>query len=493
MSLAVNARGDAVAAWARGPGCWRGSFAVEAAFRPARGSWRRAVRVGTGQRWCGRGAEGTPPVSVAVDPRGRAIVGWREANISSNRELIRTASRLASGRWQRPVILYRGGKFPLAEEAWPSGPPPQVVLDHSGNATAAWNGQVAFKPAGRAWGKPATIGSGSNGDVKLALDAKGDATALWTHTISMGQGVLVRSAFKPANGSWQRAVTLGQGLSGYGSAPELAVDARGNATAVWTDWVRVKRNACTNLAHAVFRPAGGGWGHPVTLQRYRGTVGFNGTLYCAGPVIDVRVAFGRPGSVTAVWSANTSDFTFAGPHYVVRAASKPAGGPWGRVATIAARPKYIDSLRLVGSPRGNVLAVWHLSDCRRSGRCAGGHGIASRRVAVADHPRNRNTARRGARRARECRRGLGPRPTRHKLSRPAVGNPGSDFHPLTRATAPRFSAQNHPLVARCGGNPAAQPQTARLIEHQRPRRDDQAAESLRDCSSREARLRRSAG
>jgi hypothetical protein len=246
-----------------------------------------------------------------------------------------------------------------AEAAW-GGPAPQVVFDHSGNAVAIWSGQagiqVTFKPAGRAWRSPATIGSGSsNGDVKLALDAKGDATALWMHTISVGGGVPLQSAFKPANGSWQRAVTVShQGWPDWGP-PDLAV-ARGNATAAWSEWVKVNPNACTTLVRAAIGPAGRGWGHPVTLQRYQGKVKHNPDAYCSGPGVDVRVAFAGPGRATAVWS----DFT--GTNSVLRSASKPLGGPWGRAVTIAARTQWIASLRLAGSPRGSALAVWRLSD-----------------------------------------------------------------------------------------------------------------------------------
>jgi hypothetical protein len=366
VSLAVNARGDAIAAWARGmqPEVSCGgprSYVIEAAFRPARSSWQPAVRVATAHQTCGRGAGNVLPVAVALGPRGGAIVGWRDADLIASRELGRAAFRLASGRWQKPTVLYAHARRGLSysESCWPCAGL-KVALDHAGNATAIWNEQgkieVTSRPAGRAWSKPATIGSAGTPDPKLALDANGDATVVWVDTTGARPDGLLQSAFKPANGSWQRAVTIRHQRRWSGWTPDLAVNARGDAIAVWSESVSVKPGACTTSVQAAFRPGGGLWRHPVTLQRHQGTVTRNPSADCMGQPVGVRVAFGRSGTATAVWSADFKNFR------VVQAASRPPGGRWGHPVTVTAPASWIDALLLRANPRGDALAVWGLGN-----------------------------------------------------------------------------------------------------------------------------------
>jgi len=334
VRLAVNARGDAIAVWARvtRPVNLRRlqqGYAVEAAFRPAQGTWEPPVIVGNAVQPCPRETCGWPVPSVGIGARGGALVVWAGFT-TSGAGVIRAASRTAGGGWQRPIVLDRlyGGE-------------PQVALDQRGNATAIWAAcsagcaiRVAFKPAGRPWRKPATIGSGLG--AALALDAKGDAIAVWTNLLGNRAGYLVQSAFRPARGSWRRPVTIGRGGESY--APRVAADARGDTIAVWANAAR-PGECCPTTVQAAFRPAGGVWRHAVTLQHNKGGTG------------DVQLALGTLGTATAVWVAN-------GPGATVQVASRPAGGSWGAPIPIATSTGAIDSLGLGVDMRGNALATW---------------------------------------------------------------------------------------------------------------------------------------
>ena len=364
-SLAVNARGDAIAVWTRDvgySGFW-GTYAVEAAFRSAHGLWRRPVRLGMAYEFYGRGAGSDLPVSVALGPRGQAVVVWREADPSSGRELIWAASRGEGGRWQKPIVLSRGGTAPDPEESWPSFGPVQVVLDRRGSATALWtemgNVLTAVRPAGGPWHKPVIIAPASN-NPEMALDAKGDATAAWTHFLSIRRGILVQSAFKAAGGSWSRPVTIGQESSSDYAPPALAVDARGNTVA---GWVNTQSHPCTISVRAAFKPAGRRWRQPATLQRFPAAPynnPGNPGVVCTGPGVVVQVAFAG-GRATATWSADSANVD------MVQAAFRPAGGPWGRPVTIAAPVSFSSSLQLLGNPRGDGLAVWSVFNSAGAG------------------------------------------------------------------------------------------------------------------------------
>ncbi len=328
VRLAADARGDTVAVWARvtsgltlGPK--EQGYAVEAAVRPARGAWQPPAIVGTADEPCDRSCATFPGLSVAIGSRGEAVVVWG-STVSDAAGVIWAASRTAGGGWRRPIVIDRSGGFAL-----------QVALDQRGNATAISIGgrmgdavRVAFKPAGRAWRRPVTIGTGNGYGVQLALDAKGDAIAVWRHGLE-----LVQSSFRPAGGSWRRPVTIGH--AGDGTAAQVAVDPRGDAIVVWAGSTRPNQ-CCTTFVRAVFKPAGGPWRRPVTFAHNHVTR-------------DVRVAFGMHGNATAVWSGDA-----------VQSASRRAGGSWEAPVTIAAPGSLIDSLGLKLDPRGDALAVWWL-------------------------------------------------------------------------------------------------------------------------------------
>ena len=126
-SLGVDAQGDAVAAWSRGGGDGaHGTFDghIQFALRPAGGGFGAAQTMPDG------GADIGP--QVAVDGRGDAVVAWG------------------------------AGVF-------------------GGSATAA---EAALRPAGGSFGAPQPLSAPSefvyHGEVSAAIDARGDAVAVWS-------------------------------------------------------------------------------------------------------------------------------------------------------------------------------------------------------------------------------------------------------------------------------------------------------------------------
>ena len=72
------------------------------------------------------------------------------------------------------------------------------------------------------------------------------AAVVWT--ADDGEALWIQSAFRPATGPFEPAETLSDG-SGDAFEPQVAVDERGNALAVWTGF-----DGAVDRIWAAFRP-----------------------------------------------------------------------------------------------------------------------------------------------------------------------------------------------------------------------------------------------
>jgi len=154
---------------------------------------------------------------------------------------------------------------------------PQVVLDSGGNATAVWdrwNGddtvvESAYRPAGEGWQVPMGISDapgessseGSEGvhdaqSPRIAVDARGDVTVVWERYAGTNK-LLIQSVYRPAGGSWQAPVAIGEVDTMMAPEPWVAVDAQGDATATWT---------AGGTIYSAYKPVGESWQAPVQLS-----------------------------------------------------------------------------------------------------------------------------------------------------------------------------------------------------------------------------------
>jgi hypothetical protein len=167
--VALDAAGDSLVAW-RGED--EGKEFVQAAYRPAGGSWAPAGDVSTE-------GEAVEAVRAAVDPNGNAIVAWAgNGSEDGGYKVVRAAYKPAGGSWESPVDLSTSGG-----NSFPS----DVVFDTGGNAALVWQRQeegsttvqAAYKPAGEEWEASIDLSEeGKQGvDPVVVLDAPGDSTA----------------------------------------------------------------------------------------------------------------------------------------------------------------------------------------------------------------------------------------------------------------------------------------------------------------------------
>jgi PKD domain len=220
--VAVDARGDAVAVWASvGLSGWT----VQAAYRPAGGAWGTVVALEPPQ-------QGTAAPEVVLDSSGRAVAVW--ASTSGSGWRVHAAYGGAEGAWSQAIAL--------------SGPDatgsltPQVGLEGSGDVTAVWSRSIGTRTviqsatrdsAGGAWSPPRQISPNGPDAVapSIAVNNRGDAVAVWTSSDPSGLSV-VADVRKPGK-DWGPSAVLAGAVSGP-LAPQIALDARGDALAVWS-------------------------------------------------------------------------------------------------------------------------------------------------------------------------------------------------------------------------------------------------------------------
>ena len=315
---ALDAQGDAVAVWERSDGS---SVVVQGASRPAGGSWQTPVNLS-------EAGENALAPQIAIDAQGDAVAVWERSDGSS--VIVQGASRPAGGSWQAPVNLSEAGE---------NAGEPEVAVDAHGDAVAVWERsdgssvivQGASRPAGGSWQTPVKLSeAGQDGFApQVALDPQDDAVAVWA--CFNGSNVIVQGASRPAGGSWQTPVNLSEaGQEAF--TPQVAVDAQGDAVAVWQR---------SFIVQGTSRPAGGSWQTPINLSE------------AGQEAFSPQVAVDRQGDAVAVWER---------AHEPVQGASKPAAGSWQTPVNLTEAGEESFAPKVAVDALGDAVAVWDRFD-----------------------------------------------------------------------------------------------------------------------------------
>lgn len=329
--LAVDAAGDAVAVWTRFNGAETGSKSVvQSAFRPAGAGWSAPVDLSAADR-------NAELPQVALDGSGAAAAIWR--SFDGNNFIVQAASRPPGGGWGGPVDLSAPGH---------DGMDPRLAIDAAGDATAVWsrfNGakptshsviQAATRIAGGAWGEPVDVSDPAQNaqTPAVAVDAAGSATAVWSRFD--GSDYIVQAASQGPGGAWGAAADLsGTGRSSL--TPALAVDSSGAAVAVFARANGLNRS----IVQAASRPsAAGAWEAPVDLSSLEAVA------------VTPEVAIDDAGEAIAVWLYTNGTPT------VVTASARPAGGGWPAPVSLSELGTSSIEPEIALDPAGNGLAAW---------------------------------------------------------------------------------------------------------------------------------------
>lgn len=239
--VAMNADGDAVAAWERSNGT---HTIVQAAVRPAGGAFGTAVDLSAP----GENAQ-VPDVDIAAN--GTVAATWLRGTV------VQAAVRPAGGAFGSPQDLGEGG----TSSAWP-----QVAVDPAGRATVVWvrttarpwtvmtmrrtttgpfTGSQEISPPGQ-WSQLASV----------VVDGRNTATAVWTTQTPDGYRMYTASRANDAPFGAPEPISTTNALSGLRPV-SLGIDSSGGVLAAWTLLIE---GTTTAVIQAARRPAGGKFG-----------------------------------------------------------------------------------------------------------------------------------------------------------------------------------------------------------------------------------------
>jgi len=250
------------------------------------------------------------------------------------------------GTWQAPTLIERDNVGDAGS--------PQIAMDSAGNALAVWhqaNGsnyaiqsnRFTATPIGGAWGVVSAKVSDSVGDAfypQIRFDASNNALAVW-YQHDGTRNTIRSNRYTATDGTWGTISPVVSDGTSDASYPQLAIDASGNALAVWEQYNSPRNNIWSNR-------------YIVNSGRWEATTQMvsNGT----GAASFARVAFDSDGSALAVWRQ------LDGTRYNVRSnryVPTPTGGNWQ-----ANTPMVSDGTGDVWAPQiaiqasGVALAVW---------------------------------------------------------------------------------------------------------------------------------------
>jgi len=230
---------------------------------------------------------------------------------------------------------------------------PQIFVDASGNALAAWIEYNSLSYAiqtrrytvGSGWGRYAQLGFHSSTDAEapqIAFDASGNALAVWTHY--GGTNSIHASRYSADRDWWAPYAPINVYNAGNADDPHIAFDASGNALAVWKQYDGTRFNLWANRYSA-----GSGWGNAAMIETDN-----------AGSAWAPQIAIDASGNALAVWAQSD------GAHFNIWANRFSVGTGWGNavlVETNNTRNAYSPKIAVDAS--GNALAVWEQSDGTR--------------------------------------------------------------------------------------------------------------------------------
>lgn len=343
--VAVAPDGTATVVWIRSNGA---DFQVQARGIGPDGSLDAGAK-----NLSGSGQDADAP-QVAVAPDGTATVVWQRFNGSNY--LVQAKRIDPDGTSEAPALTLSEAKGDAVE--------PQVAVAPDGIATVVWSrfdGSDSIVQGRRvdALGGLGTTenlsGSGESAiQPQVALDAQGAATVVWTRFD--GSNWIVQGQRIDAAGVRQGGV-VGLSAAGANAAePELAIDPQGVATVVWT---RLAGSDSSVQARRL-GPTGAPIGTPVTLSP-------------SGDAADPRLAIAPEGAATVLWSR------FDGSGWRVQRRDFGVGGTLGAVETLSTAGRSAGDPALAWGDDGTLAMTWK----RASG---GGAVIQAKTVPLPDAP-----------------------------------------------------------------------------------------------------------
>ncbi len=289
------------------------------------------------------GATAAARPRVAFAPNGDALAVWMQQSDGLYFHIWANHFTAATNTWGTEEILETG-----AGDAWD----PRIAIDAHGNALVVWYQDGDPTGAGRndIWSNYYTAGSGWGGAVlvesdnagpalnpQVAFDPSGVGVAVWLQ--SDGTASQIRSS-RFTVGTWGTVSLLEAVSPGASRAPQIAIDASGNALAVWSRYDGTSENIWANRY-----TAGSGWGTAGLIETDN-----------AGPATVPQIAFDASGNALAVWQQSD------GLRRNIWSNRYSAGTGWGTAELIEwNNAADADNPQMAVDGTGNAVVVWQQS------------------------------------------------------------------------------------------------------------------------------------
>ncbi len=195
--------------------------------------------------------------------------------------------------WAIPYFPTTGwGTRALLESSTQDAADPRVAVDETGSAMAVWSQSdgtryniITNRFQAGAWLGANTISTtdaGSSTAPQIDVQANGNAMVVWQKHDGTRWNIWGR--YYVAGSGWDASATI-DSTSNDATGPAVTVDDGGNATAVWQQW----NSSSSSTDVWASRYSGAAWGTPVALD--------NGSGNATRP----RIAAAAGGNATAVW------------------------------------------------------------------------------------------------------------------------------------------------------------------------------------------------
>lgn len=268
---------------------------------------------------------------VGIDAFGNAVAVWEEFDGSNS--VIQSAILPFGGTWSSPQTISVSGEDAINVE---------LAVDRNGHAVAVWERfdgfntiiQAATLTFGEVWSTPVNLSAAEQdaSQARVAMDANGNAIAVWTR--SNGFNDIIQGSTLSFLGSWTPPVNISE-VGRSALDPNVAMAPNGDAVVVWSGFF-----GSSALIYASKHPFGGNWSSPVSLT----LPGEN--------ALGADIAMDFNGNAVVTWRRSDE------LNFVIQAATLPAGGYWSSSVTLSEPGENVCVPNVAVSPNGNAVVVW---------------------------------------------------------------------------------------------------------------------------------------
>ena len=296
------------------------------------------VTASAGPRWRGakpiEDATDARSPQIALDAEGNALAVWQQWD--GTRYNIWANLYEVNNGWDNAKLIEINNVGGAVQ--------PQIAVDANGTGLAVWiqndgtrnNVWANRYVAGSGWGKAELIETDNMGNAfrpQIAMDDKGNALAVWYQGDGTRNNVWANRYV--ASSGWGSAEPIDSDHLENSNDPQIAVDANGNALVVW----RQSENIWANRYEA-----GKGWGSAEPIDP--------GNLKNAD---NPQIAMDANGNALTVWRQSENIWV---NRYMV-------GSGWGTAKLIGANTEVAWMPQMAVNASGNAIVVWPQHDGTR--------------------------------------------------------------------------------------------------------------------------------